>query len=126
MLMTAAPAPQTSLFTLDVPLPTREQTSLASTAMLWSLHIGRWSGWKYDRAESEALALRHNAGKKRTRVNKSAVPLSELEEISEAIGRARRDHYFLTLPWTDDGWRVLPGATYLEHAAKLQENEAAF
>jgi hypothetical protein len=124
--MTAPAVPQTSLFSFDVPLPAKQTTSLASTAMLWSLNIGRWSGWKYDPAESEEVARRHNAGKKRARVNKSVIPVSELEEITQAIGRARRDHYFLTLPWTDDGWRVLPGSTYMEHTAKMKENEAAF
>src|SRR5205823_4369725 len=110
----------------DVPLPPKQQTSLASTAMLWSLNISRWSGWKYDPAESEEVTRRHNAGKKRARVNKCVVPRSELEEITQAIGRARRDHYFLTLPWTDDGWRVLPAATYLDHTATMKENAAAF
>jgi hypothetical protein len=124
--MTTAAAPQTPLFSFDIPLPAKQETSLASTAMLWSLNISRWWGWKYDPAESEEVARRHNAGKKRARVNKSVVPTSELEEITQAIGRARRDHYFLTLPWTDDGWRVLPGSTYLDHTAKMKENEAAF
>jgi hypothetical protein len=124
--MTAAAVPQASLFSIDVPLPPKQENSLASTAMLWSVNISRWWGWKYDRAESEEVARRHNAGKKRARVNKSIVPTSELEEITQAIGRARRDHYFLTLPWTDDGWRVLPGATYMEHTDKMRDNESAF
>jgi DNA polymerase III subunit beta len=37
--------------------------------------------------------------------------------------RARRDHDFLTLPWTDNGWRVLPAATYFEHTQKMQEHK---
>jgi hypothetical protein len=94
--------------------------------MLSSLNIRQWSGWKYDPDESDAVTRRHNAGKKRARVNKSVVPRSEFEEITQAVGRARRDHYFLTLPWTDDGWRVLPAATYIEYVAKMKEDEAAF
>jgi hypothetical protein len=58
-------------------------------------------------------------------VNKSVVPRAELEEITQAAGRTRRDHYFLTLPWTDDGWRVLPAAAYMDHVAKMKENKAA-
>jgi hypothetical protein len=123
--MTAAAFPQSSLFSLDVPLPPKEQSSLGAAAMLSSLNIRQWSGWKYDPDESDAVTRRHNAGKKRARVNKSVVPRSELEEITQAVGRARRDHYFLTLPWTDDGWRVLPAATYMDHVSKMNENRAA-
>jgi len=126
MSTVASPNPaQTSFFVFDIPLPPKQETSLASTAMMSSLNISQWGGWKYDPDESVAVARRHNAGKKRARVNKSVVPRSELEEITQAEGRARRDHYFLTLPWTDDGWRVLPAATYLEHMAKMKENRAA-
>lgn len=123
--MTIAALPQISLFSLDVPLPPKEPSALGAAAMLSSLNIRQWSGWKYDPDESDAVTRRHNAGKKRARVNKSVVPRSELEEITQAVGRARRDHYFLTLPWTDDGWRVLPAATYMDHVSKMNENRAA-
>ncbi|GEM_PF-295803 len=123
--MTTTAFPQSSLFSLDVPIPPKEQTSLGDAAMLSSLNISQWSGWKFDPDESDAVTRRHNAGKKRARVNKSVVPRSELEEITQAVGRARRDHYFLTLPWTDDGWRVLPAAAYMDHVAKMNENRAA-
>lgn len=123
--MTAIPTPQTSLFSLDVPLPPKEQTSFAATAMLHSLSISQWSGYKYDPDASEEIATLHGADKDAARVNKRLVPRKELEAITKAVGKARSEHEFLTLPWTDDGWRVLPAATYLEHRDKLQEDERA-
>lgn len=123
--MTSAAAPQTNLFAFDLPLPPKQQTSLASTAMLCSLNISQWSGYRFDPDASEEIASMHGAEKDAARVNKRLVPRSELEEITQAVGRARRDHEFLTLPWTDNGWRVLPAAMYLDHAGKLREHEAA-
>jgi len=123
--MTTAAVPQASLFTLDIPVPPRQSTSLATTAMLSSLSICQWSGYKYDPDASEELTSMHGAEKDAARVNKRLVPRSELEEITQAVGRARHDHDFLTLPWTDDGWRVLPAATYFEHCQKMQEHKAA-
>jgi hypothetical protein len=123
--MTTLAVPQTTLFALDIPLPPKESTSMAATAMLSSLNISQWSGYKYDPDASEELALSHGAEKDAARVNKRLVPRKELEEITQAVGRARRDHEFLTLPWTDDGWRVLPAGTYFEHKDKMQEHKTA-
>lgn len=123
--MTTFAVPQAPLFTFDIPLPPKQTTSLAATAMLSSLNISQWSGYKYDPDASEELALSHGAEKDAARVNKRLVPRKELEEITQAVGHARRDHEFLTLPWTDDGWRVLPAATYFEHKEKMQEHKSA-
>lgn len=121
--MTTLAVPQASLFTLDIPVPPRQTTSLATTAMLSSLSICQWSGYRYDPDASEELTNMHGAEKDAARVNKRLVPRGELEEITQAVGRARRDHDFLTLPWTDDGWRVLPAATYFEHTQKMQDHK---
>ena len=122
--MASSVMPQTSLFSFDIPVPPKEKTSLAATAMLSSLNISQWSGYKYDPDASEEIATIHGAEKDAARVNKRLVPRSELEEIAQVVGRARRDHDFITLPWTDDGWRVLPAATYIEHRDKLKEHKA--
>lgn len=121
--MTTLAMPQATLFTLDIPVPPRQTTSLATTAMLSSLSICQWSGYRYDPDASEELTRMHGAAKDAARVNKRLVPRSELEAITQAVSRARRDHDFLTLPWTDDGWRVLPAATYFEHTQKMQEHK---
>lgn len=93
--------------------------------MLSSLSICQWSGYRYDPDASEQLTKMHGAEKDAARVNKRLVPRSELEAITQAVSRARRDHDFLTLPWTDDGWRVLPAATYFEHTQKMQDHKTA-
>ena len=39
---------------------------------------------------------------------------------------ARQEHYFMTLPWDDNGYRVLPAAVYMEHTEKLREYTRQF
>jgi hypothetical protein len=124
--MTTIAMPQTSLFPLQVSLPPREKTSLSSKAMLCSLSIHGWSGYRFDREVSEEIAEIHKAEKDAGRFNKRLVPRKELEEINKIIGRARRAHNFVTLPWRDDGYRVLPAAVYMEHTATMRGCAAEF
>lgn len=124
--MTTAASPQTSLFSLDVPLPEKEESSLASKAMLCTLSIQAWEGYKYDREASEEIAEIHQADKDAGRFNKRLLPRRDLKEITQAIGSARRDHEYLTLPWSDDGYRVLPAAAYMDHLKTVQSRTAEF
>lgn len=123
--MTAAATPQSSLFVIDIPVPAAD-TELSSKAMLCSLSISTWSGYKYDQAVSEEIATIHGAEKDSGRFNKRLVPRKELQEITQIIGQARRDHDFITLPWGDDGSRVLPAAVYMEHTETLRRRGAEF
>ncbi len=123
--MTTAALPQ-SLFPLEVPMPSKEDTSLSSKAMLCTLSISAWSGYKYDREASEEIAEIHGAEKDSGRFNKRLVPRKELEEITKIIGRARRDHEFVTLPWSDNGYRVLPAAAYMDHTNTMRSHANEF
>src|SRR5262249_60799329 len=123
--MTTAALPQ-SLLPIEVPLPSKQETSLSSKAMLCTVSISAWSGYKYDREASEEIAEIHGADKDSGRFNKRLVPRKELEEITKLIGRARRDHEFVTLPWSDNGYRVLPAAAYMDHTETMRLHAAEF
>jgi hypothetical protein len=124
--MATAVLPQTSLFPLEVSLPPKEESSLSSKAMLCTVSISAWSGYKYDREASEEIAEIHGADKDSGRFNKRLLPRKELEEITKLIGRARRDHEFVTLPWSDNGYRVLPAAAYMEHTQAMRGHATEF
>jgi hypothetical protein len=107
-------------------MPSKEETSLSSKAMLCTVSISAWSGYKFDREASEQIAEIHGAEKDSGRFNKRLVPRKELEEITKIIGRARRDHEFVTLPWSDNGYRVLPAAAYMDHTNTMRLHVAEF
>jgi hypothetical protein len=94
--------------------------------MRCALSISTWSGYSFDRDASEEIAMIHGADKDSGRFNKRLVPRKELKEITQIIGRARRDHESATLPWGDDGYRVLPGAIYMEHTETMRRHAAEF
>jgi len=88
--------------------------------MLCSLSISQWSASKHDRRASEEIATHHGAQPDAGRYNKLLIHRERLAEVRRIAGEARREHYFMTLPWDDSGYRVLPAAVYLEHAEKLR------
>jgi len=96
------------------------EPTVASRAMLCSLSISQWSASKHDRQASEEIAAHHGAQPDVGRYNKLLIPRERLAEVRRIAGEARREHYFMTLPWDDCGYRVLPAAVYLEHAEKLR------
>ena len=106
-----------------IPVP---EPTLSSRAMLCSLCISQWSASKHDRQASEEIAVQHGAHPNVGRYNKLLIPKETLAEIHHLAGEARREHYFMTLPWDDNGYRVLPAAVYMEHTEKLREYSRNF
>ena len=100
--------------------------SLSSRAMLCSLSIGMWSARKHDPEASEEIAQRHGAQADAGRYHKVLLPKGALAEIQKIVSDARQEHYFMTLPWDDNGYRVLPAAAYMDHAEKMRELSSRF
>lgn len=95
------------------------EASLSSRAMLCSLSISMWSARKHDRDASEEIAARHGAQLDSGRYHKLLLPKKALLEVQQVISEARQEHYFVTLPWDDNGYRVLPAAVYIDHTRKM-------
>ena len=94
--------------------------SLSSRAMLCSLSISMWSARKHDPDASEEIAVRHGAHADVGRYHKVLLPKEALAEIQKIVSEARQEHYFMTLPWDDNGYRVLPAAAYMDHLEKMK------
>jgi hypothetical protein len=89
--------------------------------MLCSLSISMWSARKHDPGASEEIAQRHGAQADAGRYHKVLLPKGALAEIQKIVSDARQEHYFMTLPWDDNGYRVLPAAAYMDHAEKMRQ-----
>ncbi len=101
----------------SIPIP---EHSLSSRAMLCSLSIRMWSARKHDPDASEEIAARHGAQSDSGRYHKLLLPKQALAEIQTIVSDARQEHYFITLPWDDNGYRVLPAAAYMDHVEKMR------
>lgn len=96
------------------------ETPLSSRAMLCSLSISMWSARKHDPDASEEIAVRHGAQADAGRYHKVLLPKQALAEIHKIVNEARHEHYFITLPWDDNGYRVLPAAMYMNHTDRMR------
>lgn len=95
--------------------------NLSERAMLASLHISSWSGMQVDREVTDAVNADFKAQAKAGRYNKRLVASEFLEGITLAHSRARSAHKLLTLPWEDNGKRVLATVGYINYTTIMKE-----
>jgi len=98
-----------------------QEPSIASRSMLCSLSISMWSARKHDPDASQEIAQRHGAQADAGRYHKVLLPKEALAEVQKIVSDARQEHYFMTLPWGDNGYRVLPSAASMDHTEKMRE-----
>lgn len=89
---------------------------LSDRAMLSRVNIRQWTARKYDRKITDETNAAHGAKPDAGRYNKSLISRDALAEIVKVTNQARGAHYHRTLPWTDDGTRILPTVGYLDYA----------
>ena len=86
--------------------------NLTHDAMLVSLRIAAWSGRLYDRQASNHVAAHHDASASAGRYNKRLLPKAAFATLTATMSRARTEHYANSLPWDDQGSRLLTVANY--------------
>lgn len=83
-------------------------TTIRERGMLVRLSIGRWTGKVKDLNVGKEVAAHHQATAKNPgEYTKYLMPKDELDAIGRVEGAARNAHYKLTLPWADNGERIL-------------------
>ena len=92
---------------------------LSTDAMLVSLRISAWSGRLHDRRASNHVAAHHEASAGAGRYNKRLLPKSAFAALTATAGKARTTHYGQTLPWDDQGFRLLPVANYDDYTTRM-------
>lgn len=92
---------------------------LSDRAMLASLKISAWSARKLDRKITDETNRLHNASADAGRYNKALLAKDALGELVKLASNARTTHYSLTLPWLDDGGRILTVAGYETYTAQM-------
>ena len=91
---------------------------LNEKAMLVYLKISFWTARKYDKRISQEIEDQYkadNAG----RFNKILIAKEHLANIQKIISTARAFHYENTLPWNDNGGRLLPSANYFNYIRSI-------
>lgn len=103
--------------------------SITANCMVVNLQLGVWTGHRLDKAASKRVTDEAGAESDAARVNKHLVPKEALKKVSNAQGQVRLHFYDRTLPWKDNGDRILTRVMFQrfieEHGAlKEQFNDA--
>lgn len=107
--------------------PTPASTrGLTERAMLVSLTIHNWRATKLDRVVTEEVAARYQADRHFGRYSKRLLPKDALKEVNGAARALREFHRRETLPWADNGPRILPSANFLRYTDTLRDLRADF
>jgi hypothetical protein len=93
--------------------------SLNDKAMLVYLNISIWTARKYDKKISTEVENKYGADEA-GRYNKILIAKKNLSNIQKIISSARAFHYENTLPWSDNGGRLLPSANYFGYVKAIQ------
>lgn len=94
--------------------------SIVEKAMVMNLQIGIWSGHRLDKEATRRVTEEANADDDAARVNKHLIPRPALKQITAAAAALRNHFYANTLPWKDNGDRLLTRALYTKF---IQEHE---
>lgn len=100
---------------------------ITERAMLVAVHISLWTAVKHDRKVSQDVAHQHGAHLGAGRYNKHLLSgADKLDELRTLAGQIRQYLYKITLPWSDEGLRLLPNDLYFDLMKRMREFEAAF
>jgi hypothetical protein len=94
--------------------------SIASSAMLVELSISAWTARKLDKKVSTQVDLDKNAKTRAGNYNKNLLAgTGFLDTINKYAASARHWHSTQTLPWSDNGLRLLPMSNFLAYKQNL-------
>ena len=103
--------------------------SIADRAMLVTLRRGIFSATKEDKAMTQEIASSHNTSTQDVKVIKALFDQKSYQPVQRIYNEIYIYHRENTLPWLDDGPRLITAACYLpytqEIAAKTARLEAA-
>jgi len=93
---------------------------LHERAMIANVEICTWTARKHDKAVSQEVDKSHNA-QDGGRYNKMLINKTALDPITKHAGRIRAYHYSETLPWNDNGDRLLPAESYMDYMKEMRK-----
>lgn len=100
---------------------TEKDFNLSSRAMLVNLSISAWGGQRVDRDVSMKVADEYEAQGGAGRYVKQLISKPHFANVKRASSDLRNTFYHLTLPWTDQGSRILSNDGFFNFQTKMSE-----
>lgn len=95
--------------------------SIIKDCMIVNLQVGLWLGYRLDKSASAKVTADAHADADAARVNKHIIPKETLKPIITAAGAIRTHFYDKTLPWKDNGDRLLTRKVYTKFVEEHSE-----
>lgn len=97
-------------------------THLGTKTLLISLAISQWSGRKFDQNANETVKKAHKTKGEAGNFSKRLLPgAEELAEVHRQATQIRKFFYEQTLPWFNDGVRIMKSENYLPFLKKFNK-----
>jgi hypothetical protein len=102
--------------------------NIDTCSMLVEFRASVWTARKLDKSTTDEVVTSKNAAAKdAARVNKHLLAgRSELDDIQKQVTTMRNFVYTNTLPWSDNGTRLLPTAQFMEFDKRIQADSVKF
>ena len=105
----------------------RNVPSISSSAMLVEFGFSCWGTVKKDKAATKAIANGTGAAEDSVQGSKDIMSNEKLDKIRKHGANKRNQiHYKLTLPWSDQGQRLLPTTRQADYIYKMSEAEQEY
>lgn len=105
---------------------TNKSIQLNHRALTVNLSISQWTARKRDdkatRQVEEENKAQHGAGN----FNKLLIGKDALKDVQAAVSKIRTFHYFNTMPWNDNGERLLAATNLIPYTKELNELRKEF
>ena len=99
-------------------------TSITERAMLVDLTIKQWTAAKHDRKVTQQVADLHGSDASMGRYHKLLIGREALEQLRQIATAAGQEHRRRTLPWLDNGARMLSAEGYFGYTEVMRQYEA--
>lgn len=104
------------------PVPNSNRPSaINDKAMLVGLTLRRWHPHITDKKVSDEVAETHKSDRSMGKYRKRLIGKECMAKIRTLHNRLRETHYFLTLPWSDEGYRILSQAGYIRYTTEIRK-----
>ena len=107
--------------------PTATAPSISSAAMIVDFNASVWTARKKDRKASDDITTMNYAAKGVANVSKNLLgDCDELTAVQKFAANVRNMHYSMTMPWSDNGSRLLTTAQYFRYNEVMTDLQYEF
>lgn len=100
--------------------------NLETSALVSTFSISQWTARKFDKEVTNEVHTKHSANNDAGRYNKLLVAKVHTDPIAKIATKARAFHYKNTLPWSDNGERLLPVENYMPYLMEMNKFKDEF